>query len=134
MIPTTGTTTLGTSEASTWAKFLREAAALQVLSFRDAWGYPLGQKNVMTLPLKGVQWWKMCVTKQRISGRGLEGCTASEITKRARPCRFKSLKPPGILKEGQEQSAHIRLGNGYSHNGEDWELMASGTRRKIPVP
>lgn len=76
----------------------------------------------------------MCVTKQRSHGRGSAGCTASEITKRARPCRLKSLKPPGILKEGQEQSVHIKLGNRYAHSGEGWELMASGTRRKIPLP
>lgn len=29
---------------------------------------------------------------------------------------------------------HIKLGNGCAHSGEGWELMASGTRRKIPVP
>lgn len=95
---------------------------------------PLDQRKVMSLPLKGMQWWKMCVTKQRSSGKGSAGCTASEITKRTRPCRFKSLKPPSILKEGPEQSVYIRLGNGYSHNVEGWELMASGNRRKIPVP
>ena len=48
--------------------------------------------------------------------------------------KSKNLKPAGVLKEGQEQSVHIRLGNEYSHNGEGWELMASGTRREIPVP
>lgn len=29
---------------------------------------------------------------------------------------------------------HVTLRNGYSHSGENSELMASGTRRKIRVP
>lgn len=134
MISATRTTTLGTSEASTWANFLRETVCLEYLSCRDAWGSPLIQKKVISLPLKGVCSGGKCVIRQRSSGRGSSDCTASEITKRARPCRFKSLKHPGILKEGQDQSVHVTWGNGDSHNGEDSELMASGTRRKIAVP
>jgi len=132
MIHTTSATAPDKSEASTWAKFVREATA-PGSELQGCLGAPTGPE-LMFLSLKAVQGWKMCAAKHRSSGRGSAGHTVSGIAKRARPCRFKSLTPPSILKEGPELSVHIRLGNGYFHKGESWELMASGTRRKIPVP
>lgn len=48
--------------------------------------------------------------------------------------RPSSFKRPKFQLEEQAESVHIRLGNGDSCDVRGWKLVASGARRKAPVP
>lgn len=101
MIPTAGTATPGTSEASTWAKFLREAVALQALSCRDAWALTGPEESDVPAPKRCAVVQNVChQAKEQWKGRGTADCTASEITKRGRTLQVQEPETPKYI-EGE---------------------------------